>query len=282
MQVDYHMHTPLCNHAEGEPREFVERAIAIGLDEIGFSEHSPWMIQEPDEKLAPTEDEFDQYVHTVQQLQQEYGDETSGRPFPIRLGIEMDFVPDRLDTIREWQTKYPWDYVIGSVHHLGAWGFDNPAYRNEFDNRNVDQVYDAYFSVLEEMISTGLFDVVGHMDLIKKFGHRPQGDFGPRYRQIASCIKRADMAVELNTSGLDKEVHEFYPSPAFLKALVNEGVPITMGSDSHRPQELGRHFSKARAMLHDLGLREIAAFEKRKRRMVPLDCVPAERGASDE
>ena len=266
---DYHNHTPLCGHAEGEPAEYVERAIALGLTEIGFSEHSPWMIQRPEEKLAPTEDEFAGFVGAVQALQRRYN-ELPDSPIRVRLGIEMDYVPARLARLHEYLEKYPWDYVICSLHHLDLWGFDNPAYIAEFDRRDIDLVYTQYFAKVSEMAATGLFDIVGHIDSIKKFGHRPSYDLRPIYEELARVIKRANLVVELNTSGRDKGAREFYPAPMLLEILAAEGVPLTLGSDSHRPTQVGRYFDEARQLLLDIGVREIVAFSHRQRRMVAL------------
>lgn len=269
MLVDYHNHTPLCCHAEGAPSVFVDRAIALGIGEIGFSEHSPWMIQEPHEKLAPTDEEFVQFIDWIEALQARYN-ESDSSPIRVRLGIEMDYVPERMDRARDYLDKYSWDYVIGSVHHLNSWGFDNPAYVREFDRRDIDELYEVYFASVCSLAELGLVDVIGHLDLIKKFGHRPTRDTGSLYRYVASVLKGADVAVELNTSGRDKDAREFYPSREFLEVLAAEGVPLTLGSDAHKPAEVGRYFPEARDLLLDLGVREIAAFEKRRRQSVPL------------
>jgi len=267
--VDYHNHTPLCGHATGEPAEYIERAIAREIAEIGFAEHSPWMIQKPDEKLAPTEEEFVQFVRAIEALQRRYNDDPSS-PIRVRLGIEMDYVPDRLDRAREYLDKYPWDYVIGSVHHLDHWGFDNPGEMAQFEGHDIGELYEEYFAVVAEMAATGLYDTVGHLDLIKKFGHRPAKDLRLLYGRVAAALKRANMVVELNTSGRDKEAREFYPSRGLIEALHAAGVPLTLGSDSHAPEQVGRYFDEARQLLLDLGVREIVAFEKRRRRMVPV------------
>ena len=269
MLVDYHIHTPLCAHAEGEPAEYVERAIALGIAEIGFCEHSPWKIQRPGEKLAPDDEEFAQLVRTVASLQHRYGETPSG-PIRVRLSIEMDYVPDRLDRVRDYLDKYPWDYLVGSIHHLDQWGIDHPDYVAEYERRDIAKLYEEYFATVGDLAETGLFDVVGHVDVIKKFGYRPACDLRPLYGHMASVFRRADVVVELNTSGRDKEAGEFYPAPSFVAALAAEKVPFTLGSDAHHPNEVGRHFAEARAMLLDLGVGEIVAFEKRRRRFVPL------------
>lgn len=269
MLVDYHNHTPLCAHADGEPIEYVQRAIDLDIAEIGFAEHSPWMIQRPGEKLAPTDQEFADYVATIQALKSRFNAPRSS-PIRVRLGIEMDYVPDRMARVRHYLSKYPWDYVIGSVHHLDSWGFDNPTQVDEFEKRDIAEVYSEYFDKVIEMAETGLFDIVGHVDLIKKFGYRPEGDLTDLYRQVARRLKRAGVVVEFNTSGLDKQAREFYPSPQLLEALVAENVPLTLGSDAHKPTEVGRYLAEARAMLLDLGVTRIVAFENRNRRPVAL------------
>ncbi len=269
MLVDYHNHTPFCCHAEGDPAQYVERAIALGIAEIGFAEHSPWMIQKPDEKLAPTDAEFQQFVGQIQALQRQYNHDPAS-PIRVRLAIEMDFVPERLDIARRYLDQYPWDYVIGSVHHLDHWGFDNPAYRAEYHQRDIARVYDEYFSLIGELAAAGLYDTVAHVDLIKKFGYRPDGDLRPLYRRIAALLKRANMVVELNTSGRDKEAREFYPARPFLETLAEAGVPLTLGSDAHAPEQVGRYFDEARQLLLDIGVRHIVGFERRQRRWIPL------------
>ena len=269
MLVDYHNHTPLCAHAEGDPAEYVERALALGIAEIGFCEHAPWKIQKPNKKLAPNDEEFAQLVRTVESLQRLYNESPSA-PIRVRLSIEMDYVPERLDRLRDYLDKYPWDYLVGSIHHLGSWGIDNPDEVDEYERRNIDNLYEEYFARVGELAQSGFFDVVGHVDVIKKFGHRPAGDLRPLYHHMALLFKRADIVVELNTSGRDKQVGEFYPAPLFMAALAAAKVPFTLGSDAHSPNEVGRHFGEARAMLLDLGVREIVAFEKRRRHFVPL------------
>jgi len=266
--VDYHTHTPLCAHALGEPAEYVQRAAALGLAEIGISEHSPWMIQAPDEKLAPTDEEFAQVVDAVQALQRRHNHAAS--PLHVRLGIEMDFVPSRLHRARDYLAKYPWDYVIGSIHHLEKWGIDNPTYRAEYERRDLWQIYEEYFAAVRQMAETGLFDTIGHVDVIKKFGYRPAGDLRPLYDQLARTFEETGVVVEINTSGRDKDAREFYPAPPLLDALARAGVPITLGSDAHRPREVGRYFAEARALLLSLGIDKIVAFEARQRRFIPL------------
>ena len=118
--ADYHMHTPLCRHAAGEPVEYAAKALKAGLPEIGFSDHSP-MAKDGFDDWRMLASQLDEYVEKVQ---------TARRTHPalsIKLALEVDFIPGYEDWIRELAAKHPWDYFIGSVHYVsGHWDVDNP------------------------------------------------------------------------------------------------------------------------------------------------------------
>ncbi len=268
MFVDFHNHTKMCCHAAGEMEEYVLAAIARGISIFGFAGHSPWMIQDGP-KMALAYDEVPIYLDLVAGLQQKYSSGPDAR-IQIRLGMEMDYVPDRIEYPRRYLKQIDFDYVIGSVHHIGTWGFDQDTQLDPFHKTPVRLIYERYFALLKEMIATGLFNIVGHIDLVKKFGHFPETGWDDIQEDVAAALGQSDMVVELNTSGLDKPVHEFYPGITFLKRLRKHNVPVTLGSDSHHPREVGRHFKEAAALLHEVGYTEIMTFEKRKLKAVPI------------
>src|SRR5690349_19225907 len=132
MLTDYHSHTTRCLHAVGTMEEYVERALDLGMEEFGFSDHSPWMVEHPGRKAAMEPEELPEYVADVLRMREQY--ERGGeRPFRVRLGLEMDFVLARLGAAAEATRKYPWDYLIGSVHHLGFWGLPDPGQCEWYD-----------------------------------------------------------------------------------------------------------------------------------------------------
>lgn len=267
MLVDLHSHTTLCNHATGTLEEYVERAIALAIGEFGFSEHSPWMYQNA-EKLAPDFDEMPEYFHRVESVQRHFmGGTTPTRRsrIAIRLGIEMDYLPDKVELAREYAQRYEFDFVIGSVHHIGTWGFDQESQRALYEQRDIREIYEEYFGLTIEMISTGLFDIVGHIDLVKKFGHRPKDGYLDLQESVVRALRDSDMAVELNTSGMDRPARDFYPDQTFLALLYKNKIPVTLGSDAHAPSEVGRHFRDAVAALKAVGYREVLSYEKRRR-----------------
>jgi histidinol-phosphatase (PHP family) len=265
--VDLHAHTTLCNHATGTLEEYVEQAIVLGIGEFGFSEHSPWMYQNA-EKLAPDFDEMPEYFHRVESVQLHFmGGTTPGRRsrISIRLGIEMDYLPGKEDLAREYARTREFDFIIGSVHHIGTWGFDQESQKALYAQRDSREVYEEYFRLVINMISSGLFDIVGHIDLVKKFGYRPRDGYRDLQESVVRALRESNMAVEVNTSGMDRPVKECYPDQGFLKLMHENKIPVTLGSDAHAPSEVGRHFTEAVAMLKAVGYREVLTYEKRRR-----------------
>ena len=264
LPADYHMHTPLCRHARGEPSEYARCALSIGLSEIGFSDHSP-MPRDDFDDWRMRLDQLDEYVAKVRQVQTDYPQLT------IRLALEVDYLPDQEDWIRKLASRQPWDYLIGSVHYVSeSWAVDNPHQLSEWKDRDAWEVWSTYFERLSRAAAMGCFDILGHADLPKKFGHRPAQDCTPLYETFLASARRHDCAIELNTAGLRKDCREIYPSRELLRLACERGVPITFGSDAHAPEEVGSGFEAAVQLARDAGYREYCQFEQRKRRSLAL------------
>jgi len=259
---DYHIHTTLCNHAVGEMEEYVERAIERGLREIGFSDHMPVM---PEPHLCMGFDQVQGYVDRVIELRERYKDRIT-----IKLGCEMDIEHDRIDEIKDLAASYPFDYIIGSIHYLDGWPFDQDQYSDTFRKGDVDAIFARFFEAVARAAETGLSDIVGHIDNIKCMGFRPSGDMTAHYERLAAAVAASGLAVEVNTSGLDKLCKEQYPSAELLKVLRSHDVPVTVGSDSHNPDHIGRHFDVALSLLEECGYDSVVYFTDRKRIMRPL------------
>jgi histidinol-phosphatase (PHP family) len=248
MIADYHIHTRLCRHAEGEPREYVERAVALGMMEMGFADHLPFLGGwEPRHDLtddwAMGLDELDDYVTLVQELAREYAADVR-----ILLGIEADFIPETLDDTASVLAGYPFDYVIGSVHIVGdRFGFDHPEMEPRLADYGLDRIYLESLELARCAAESGLFDVVGHLDHAKKYARRPDDDEAVAAAASAAlrAVAAAGMAVELNTAGWRKPVGESYPGPALLAEAAGLGIPLVVGSDAHRPGDVGHGFARA-------------------------------------
>jgi histidinol-phosphatase (PHP family) len=231
--VDYHTHTARCSHATGAMERYVEHAIASGLTELGFSDHLYLYWLPPDRRdprLGMAEWELDFYVEDVERCRSRYASDVT-----IRLSIEADYIPNHEGHLERILAAYDWDYVIGSVHFLGDWGFDDSRYLGGYLDWDIDALYEHYFDVVGASAETGLFDTIGHADLVKKFGHRPHGDLSLHYACLAQRLARAGVCVEVNTAGLRKPVGAIYPHPDLLRACQMAGVAATLGADAHAP-----------------------------------------------
>ena len=267
--ADYHMHTPLCRHATGEPGDYAARAAAIGLTEIGFSDHSP-MPRDDFDNWRMYAGQLDEYVAKVRQAQKDFPNLT------IRLALEVDYLPGYEDWIRNLAARHPWDYFIGSVHYVSdSWAIDDPQKLSEWKHRDAFEVWSAYFERLTKAAETGFFEIIGHADLPKKFGHRPDRDPGfaeagctPLYEKFLNAAKKNNCAIELNTAGLRKDCKEIYPNREILQLAFQKGVPITFGSDAHAPAEVGMNFAEAIQLARSVGYKESCQFVKRRRQLV--------------
>jgi histidinol-phosphatase (PHP family) len=258
LPADYHMHTPLCRHATGEPVDYAKHAVEMGLTEIGFSDHSP-MRQDGFDNWRMRFDQLDEYVEKVLKAQKDFPKLT------IRLALEVDYFPNGEDWIRELAVQHPWDYFIGSVHYVSdSWAIDDPQKLSEWKQRDSFEVWSIYFERLTKAAESKLFEIIGHVDLPKKFGHKPNRDCTPLYETFLDAAKKNDCAIELNTAGLRKDCKEIYPSRQILDLAFQKGVPITLGSDAHAPNEVGMNFAEAIRLAKLIGYKQFCRFARRK------------------
>jgi histidinol-phosphatase (PHP family) len=256
--ADYHMHTPLCGHAIGSPQEYAKQAIKIGLKEIGFSDHAP-MAHKPMPGITMALEDLPEYNAMIDDVRKRYASQIS-----IKIGLESDFLPGYENETKSIIDSYPYDYIIGSVHFIDDWAFDDPASREYWKKYDVNEVYLKYYALLRQSAKTGLFQIIGHCDLPKKFGARPTIDLTGEIKATARVFKQTGVAVEINTAGLRKPVAEMYPAPDCLKIYQEAGVPLIFGSDAHAPQEVGKDFEKAVELAQSVGYSEYLIFKQKK------------------
>jgi len=258
--VDYHIHTRLCGHARGEPEAYVHEALRKGIGEIGFSDHMPFLRMR-DERLTMAPGELTLYVEMIREVQNSVDELT------VRLGIEMDYFPGEMDEIWEAVEPYELDYVYGAVHYIDGWGFGDSRRLSTYEGKDPDEVYARYFDVFCEAVERGGFDIMAHPDLVKKHGIETSLPVARLYERAADALATSDVAIEINTSGLRKTALDLYPSFPFLRACVDRGVKVTLGSDAHSPEQVGMDFDLALAFLRRAGVSEIATFSGRRRTM---------------
>lgn len=264
--VDYHLHTSLCGHASGGIEDYLDQAVNMGIQEVGFSDHFPLYFLPAGKTIPGYAMSFDQlplYAEMVKRC-------TGAYPLRVRLGIEADYVPGFEKRLALELAAYPFDYVTGSVHFIDGWGFDNLAEIAEYGKRDLYLVYEQYFSLVQQAALSGLFDVMAHPDLVKKFGFRPERDLAPLYEETARAFKKAGICVEVNSAGLRYPAREIYPAAALLAIFHRHGVPVTLGSDAHAPEQVGAGLDEALQLIRTAGYREIALFDQRKRNMVKI------------
>jgi histidinol-phosphatase (PHP family) len=259
LPADYHTHTPLCRHATGEPVELAAQAVRLGLKEIGFSDHSPMPRDDFDDWRMRAAD-LEPYVAAVEKARREHPG------LAIKLALEVDYLPGCEDWVRDLAGRYPWDYFIGSVHYISdSWAIDNPTQIARWKDRDPWEVWSAYFERLTLAAESGLFDIIGHADLCKKFAIYPKQDCTPLFTRFLQAARNQGLVVELNTAGLRKECREIYPSPRIVHLAAQLRVPICFGSDAHAPNEVGLNFAEAVQLARSAGYTHYTRFTRRQR-----------------
>lgn len=264
MRVDLHNHTTLCNHATGTTEAYVQRAIDLGIDIYGFSDHAP-MHFDPKYRMDISQKEA--YEDEVLRLKEQYKESIE-----ILLAYEVDFMQNSslmLDEILNAKV----DYLIGSVHFIeeknsDLWGFDNPEFIGKYKEKNIDEIWQEYFDVIELMAKSQLFDIVGHLDLIKVFKYLPKKDIRQIAKNALIAIKKSDMTLELNAAGFRKPISEPYPSKELLEVAFELDIPITFGSDAHSVDQVGFNYQEVKEFAQLIGYNQCAIYRNRQREMV--------------
>ena len=268
LPADYHVHTFRCGHAGGSSRDFVESAIARGLSEIAFTDHIPLYFLPPerrDPSLAMDEKSFDGYLEEVAALSREY----RGR-ITVRLGLEADYAEGHEEELASWLARADWDLVLGSVHHVAGDWIDSPGAAKRFEREGVELLYGEYYRLLAKAAASGLFDVLTHFDLPKKFGHRPEVPLERAEEAAIRATASSGCAVEISSAGLRKPVGEIYPEARLLRRLVGAGVPVVFSSDAHAPAEVGWGFDRLLAHARECGARELITLDRRTKIVHPI------------
>jgi histidinol-phosphatase (PHP family) len=243
MLVDTHVH--LLGHRDRAAtteniRAFLEEAVRQNLDVIGFTDHEEYL-----EDMRPD---------LIRALRPEYP------RLRILVGVEMEYRPGEEDRIRTHLARHDFDYAIGSVHELAGWAFDRPEEETRHRSLDADDAYRRYFDLVAQAAASGLFQVLGHMDLIKIFGLRPTAAVEDLAAPALDAIARSGILVEINTNGRYKPVGEWYPGPDLAREAVRRGISFTLGSDAHEWRTVGREVAAASVYLQKLGVKNL--FEK--------------------
>jgi len=255
--IDLHNHTSRCNHARGTIDEYIRRAIELGIDIYGFSEHAPMDF---DKKYRLPLCDMDAYTNDVLSAKERYKDEIE-----ILLGYEVDYLPGHME---KSVLNTHVDYLIGSVHFIDKWSFDNPEFIGGWKNKDIDEIWKAYFEATEAMVKMGKFDIVGHLDLIKIFKYMPKTDVRILAKDVLKAIKASNMVLELNAAGLRKPVKEIYPSRQLLEEAYALDIPITFSSDAHAVDQVGFGYEQGTRLAKEIGYTKAVTFKERDKQLV--------------
>jgi len=287
--IDYHLH--LWPHEESsvwyrldQIAAYCDEAASHGVTELALTEHAnrfvdvmsvvgPFWERLGHEPTSPVMADYfawharnslDEYVTLAQRAKDE--------GLPVKIGLEVDYVRDKMDVVSTLLAQYPFDVLIGSVHWMGTWCFDdidNAVQMHEWTVRDVDQCWADYTIALEELCASHAVDVLAHPDLIKVAGYYA-ADPGEYWELMASAAAAADVSVECSSAGWVKPVNEQYPAEGFLDRLVAHGVTFTTASDAHRLARVGERADDLAVMLEARGVDQLASYSQRRRILVPL------------
>lgn len=272
---DWHTHNSLCRHATGILDDYARRAIALNLDLIGFSDHFPYEFLQgiegiPYEEYGMPLDEIEMYISTIERLKSNYEEEIE-----IKIGFELDFIQLQADAHKKYLNQYSerLDYILGSVHILegktGFFAFDDSRFLKNYDlYGSIEDLYLDYYTTLQNMVNSPdfNFNIISHLDLPKKFNRRPVISelIENQVLKTLELVKKEDLVIEINTSGLRKPIKEQYPSETILRKMYELDIPILLGSDAHHPDELGFEFRNILKLVKKIGYNQLAYFDKRR------------------
>jgi len=282
--LDYHLH--LWPHSDtATPLDleqlaaYCERAQRAGVVEIAVTEHlfrftqatdalgRWWRRDEPSAALqASMAAYWDHHARADLDTYAETVTEAKRAGLPVVMGLEVDYYRGRMDAVADLLAGYPFDVLLGSVHWLGAWRFDDlpdEVSMAEWSTRSVDAAFDGYTEALGELAASGTCDVLAHPDLIKVTGRTPARpeEWWDRMAEIAAG---APVAVELSSAGWRKPVREQYPAHPLLVRYAARGVPLTTASDAHRLEYVADRADDLRAVLASVGVDHLQAYRRRQ------------------
>ncbi|MCD4761410.1 histidinol-phosphatase HisJ family protein [bacterium] len=283
MLIDSHIHTHY-SHGDSEVYKIVQDAIKKGLDGIGFAEHFHYDFfndiglptVEGREVKGTVFENFKMYYKTVERAKEKYGDKIK-----ILLGVEVDFLEDKKDEIKKAleikpflndykeegpERKFEFDFIMGSAHFIGS----PLKYFSDYKEKGDDWMIEEYFSSIKNAIKSGLFDVIGHPELIKYFIDKNFNYYSKHIEEIVDLLLKNNVAIDLNTDYLRNsktgkiEKERLNPGLEMLAMCKEKNVPLVIGSDAHSPKKLANNFSDTFEILKDIGIKTLYYFEKRK------------------
>ncbi|MFS0863516.1 histidinol-phosphatase [Fredinandcohnia sp. 179-A 10B2 NHS] len=269
MLTDYHNHLELGTLDLDYLMQFIKEARLKKIEHFGISEHAYHFYQTKDILRNPWVDErryydMNDYVNLFKQAWRSNID--------VKMSIEMDYTPGKHQEMKRFISSYDFDYVIGSIHWVDDFGIDLAEFRKEWDRRDLYDTYEKYYDQVVTLAESNLFDIIGHIDLVKIFNYIPNDEefLLQQYDRGTTALANSKTCVEISTAGLRKPVGELYPDPRLLQMCFDKGIPIVLSSDAHKPEHVGADYDKAIELAKSVGYNTLMTFTKGERREVPL------------
>lgn len=262
--IDSHVHTMLCGHARGTMDTYIRTAIQKGLRQICFLEHVTPLDTAHKASMAVAE--IPMYFQAVQRFKHRYQNDID-----ICVGLEIDFQPEFIDLYHRITQSHAFDVIGSSIHTIEGIDVVSPNTDWAAGRLDVDTIYIKYLQQLDQMVEHTYFDVVCHFDLIKKYGQIAGPMHLETMKRILSKISDNGLAVELNTSGWEHPIAEPYPAPDLVSDCRRKNIRMTLSSDAHAPEQVGRRFEQAIGVLTDAGYDHVVAYRGRRPAEVPIN-----------
>ena len=249
LRSDFHSHV-----ARSSALAMAQKAKAIALPVLGLSEHIFLMKEaRPLLEYMPLEGpllSFSEYVQAVQQAAQATG-------VDVRLGMEVDFIPGKNEQMHALLQDYPWDFLIGSIHEIDGLLFEKAS---KGERKEGEALWTRYFTLLREAINSGYFSVVSHPVRMRTQNPFLPRNFDEELDRLASEAKQRDIALEIN--GYDVLN---YPNLVFRLATAckRHATPISIGSDSHIPEQLGQPYQQSLEIVRRAGITKVRTWKQR-------------------
>lgn len=251
LTFDYHSHHRRCGHAVGEMDHYAQAAVDAGLTHFGVSDHGPAYWRDGDHAQPGTQmavSEFGAYVADARRVRRAFADRLD-----VAVGVEADWIDGREDDLRALLDSQELDYVLGSVHY----SLGRSIFLKDWERVDVEAVFRDYYRQVADAARSGLFDILSHLTAVEAYAPLPDPDLADAlYVPVADAVAASGCVVEVNTSGYRKRpaIDEPFPNRRMLRLLIERGVPITFGSDCHRPDEVSYAADRVAALLDALGV----------------------------
>ncbi len=249
-KVSLHNHS---NWSDGQDtlEAMCRGAKAAGLRLFGMSDH--WVAAPKpnlgEETWSMKLERLPQYVATLKKIQDELNDNS----FQLLIGVEADYFHENYTEVFDKLNSAGLDYIIGSVHYSDIFPIDHDAADWQgLSQAKIDEIWTIYWEKMVAAAELGQFDILGHLDLPKKFAYMPSFDYMPMAIKVLDAAQKTGKAIELNTAGWDKPCQEQYPSNALLEAARQRHIPLVISADAHAVSQLTRHFYEAETICRTL------------------------------